>query len=97
MEIVMRKVEIYSQPQCPYCHHAKALLEAKEIAYEEYNVAADRGLLTEMVERTGGRTLPQILINDQAIGGFDDLRQLEQQGALELLLDQGVSHAAALA
>ena len=84
----MRKVEIYSQPQCPYCHHAKALLDTKEIAYEEYNIASDRALLTEMVERTGGRTLPQIVINDQAIGGYDDLRQLEDQGLLQALLDE---------
>jgi glutaredoxin 3 len=88
MENVMRKVEIYSQPQCPYCHHAKALLDAKDIAYEEYNIASDRALLTEMVDRTGGRTLPQIVINDRAIGGFDDLRQLEDDGVLDSLLSE---------
>ncbi len=82
----MRKVEIYSQPQCPYCHHAKALLDAKEIAYEEYDIASDRALLTEMVERTRGRTVPQIVINDRVIGGFDDLRQLEDKGILDSLL-----------
>ena len=85
----MQKVEIYTQPQCPYCHHAKALLEAREIVYQEYNIATDQSALTEMVSRTGGRTLPQIVINDQAIGGFDDLSRLDSEGQLSVLLEAG--------
>ncbi|MCU7845611.1 MAG: glutaredoxin 3 [Candidatus Thiodiazotropha sp. (ex Monitilora ramsayi)] len=87
----MRKVEIYTQPQCPYCHHAKALLEAREIVFQEYNVAVDQDALIEMVGRTGGRTLPQIVINDKAIGGFDDLSRLDSEGQLSALLEAGPS------
>ncbi|MCU7811401.1 MAG: glutaredoxin 3 [Candidatus Thiodiazotropha sp. (ex Notomyrtea botanica)] len=87
----MQKVEIYTQPQCPFCSHAKALLDSREITYEEYNVATDQGVLSEMLSRTGGRTLPQIVINNQAIGGFEDLRQLDSEGRLSSLLDAGSS------
>lgn len=83
----MNKVEIYSHPGCSYCHQAKGLLKARGIEYHELDVAQDQRLLAEMIERTGGRTLPQILINDRLIGGFDDLRHLEQTHKLEPLLN----------
>jgi len=84
----MNKVEIYSHPGCGYCHQAKGLLNARGIEYQELDVAQDRQLLAQMMERTGGRTLPQIIINDQVIGGFDDLRQLDQSKQLKTLLNQ---------
>ncbi|MCU7930227.1 MAG: glutaredoxin 3 [Candidatus Thiodiazotropha sp. (ex Codakia rugifera)] len=83
----MNNVEIYTRSQCPYCLNAKALLDARDIAYEEFDIGGDQLVLSEMVDRTGGRTVPQIVINDQAIGGFDDLRQLDQAGHLTSLLE----------
>jgi len=83
----MNKVEIYSHPSCSYCHQAKGLLNARGIEYQELNVGQDRQLLAQMVERTGGRTFPQIIIKDQAIGGFDDLRRLDQKQQLSTLLN----------
>ncbi|MCU7928545.1 MAG: glutaredoxin 3 [Candidatus Thiodiazotropha sp. (ex Dulcina madagascariensis)] len=82
----MNSVEIYTKSQCPYCSHAKALLDARNIAYKEFDVGGDQGVFTEMVSRTGGRTLPQIIINDQVIGGFDDLHKIDSKGQLTFLL-----------
>jgi glutaredoxin 3 len=82
----MSEIVIYTRPQCPYCSHAKALLDSRRIAYEELDVTQDSALLTEMVSRTGGRTFPQIVIADQAIGGYDDLRALDSRGRLIALL-----------
>ena len=82
----MPDVTIYSKPNCPFCNHAKALLEARQVAYEELDVSRDPELLTEMTSRTGGRTFPQIVIGEQVVGGYDDLRALDQRGGLLALL-----------
>lgn len=82
----MSNVEIYSHPSCGYCHQAKGLLNARGIEFEELDVELYRPLMTEMVQRTGGRTLPQIIINDKAIGGFDELHQLDLKDELTALI-----------
>jgi len=83
----MPHVTVYSGPSCPYCTKAKALLDRKKVTYEEFNVKADEGKLNEMLERTGGRkTIPQIFINNQHIGGCDDLYALNDAGKLDELL-----------
>jgi len=81
----MNKVEIYSHPGCSFCHQAKGLLNARGVEFQELDVGHDKQLLAQMIERTGGRTLPQIIINDQAIGGFDELRRLDQEKKLGAL------------
>ena len=67
------KVVIWSKNGCTYCEKAKALLKAKEIAYEERNINTSwtREQLLEAVPNA--RTVPQIFINNELIGGFDDL------------------------
>ncbi|MEO0348304.1 MAG: glutaredoxin 3 [Pseudomonadota bacterium] len=81
------KVEIYTIPTCPYCNLAKALLKEKNVDYQEIDVAGDNDLRAKMVERAGGRrTVPQIFINDQHIGGNDDLQALNRDGKLDSLL-----------
>jgi glutaredoxin 3 len=83
----MARVEIYTSPFCGYCHRAKQLLRQKGIAYSEIDVMADTAKKQEMVTRArGGRTVPQIFINEQHIGGCDDLYALDQQGGLDPLL-----------
>lgn len=84
----MNKVEVYSHPGCGFCQQAKALLRARGIEYQELDVALDQQLMSEMVSRTGGRTLPQIVINDRAIGGFDSLIELDRNNDLLSLLNQ---------
>lgn len=81
------KVEIYTKWGCPYCVRAKALLDGKGVAYAEYDITLGGPRRAEMVERVpGASTVPQILINDQAIGGCDDLHALDRAGKLDSLL-----------
>ena len=83
----MAKIEIYSTEVCPYCVRAKDLLTRKGATYTEMRVDNDDTLRSTMIERAGGRrSVPQIFINDQHIGGCDDLYALEQAGKLDALL-----------
>lgn len=83
----MAKVEVYTTSYCPFCHGAKALLARKGVAFEEIDVTDDPELREKMVERAGGRrTVPEIFINGRIIGGFDELRALEAEGALDAIL-----------
>ena len=83
----MAKVELYTKATCGYCMMAKRLLTRKGVDFEEYPVAADAQKYDEMVRRSGGgRTVPQIFIDDRHIGGFDDLNALDRAGNLDPLL-----------
>ncbi len=83
----MPEVIVYSGPTCPYCTKAKALLDKKHVAYEDFNVKEDAAKLEEMLSRSNGRkTIPQIFINGQHVGGCDDLYALEAAGKLDELL-----------
>jgi len=82
----MAKVEIYTTDHCTYCSRAKMIFEQKDIPYTEYDVEKDPKKLDEMMQRSGNRSVPQIFINDQKIGGFDALWELEKQGTLDNLL-----------
>ena len=83
----MAKIEIYSTQVCPYCVRAKDLLSRKGAIFTEIRVDNDDALRTSMTTRAGGRrSVPQIFINDQHIGGCDDLYALEQAGKLDALL-----------
>lgn len=86
----MPRVEVYTTAMCPYCVRAKRLLAARGIAYEEIDVGADAELRAEVVERSGGRrTVPQIFIDGEAIGGYDELAALDAAGKLAGLRDAG--------
>ncbi|MCK5545864.1 MAG: glutaredoxin 3 [Rhodospirillaceae bacterium] len=80
------KVEIYTTPICGYCHRAKGLLQKKGIKFEEINVMMSPDKRREMEERSRGRTVPQIFINDKPIGGSDDLFELDFDGELNAML-----------
>jgi glutaredoxin 3 len=67
------KIEIYTQKHCPWCHRTKALFKKKKTDFEEIMVTADSPEWDRMIERTGGRTTPQILIDGEAIGGYTEL------------------------
>jgi glutaredoxin 3 len=83
------KVEVYSTGYCPYCFRAKALLRSKGVDFEEIDVTDDPALRAQMVELAGGRrTVPEIFINGEIIGGCDELYALEETGELDLLLAQ---------
>jgi len=81
------KVEVYTTSYCPYCVRAKSLLSRKGITYEEIDVTDDEELRAKMIEMSGGRrTVPEIFINGKIIGGYDDLKALEDAGKLDGLL-----------
>ena len=83
----MPKVEIYTWSTCPFCIRAKGLLNQKGVEYTEYCIDGDNEARQKMTVRAnGGRSLPQIFINDQHIGGCDDLYELEFQGKLDGVL-----------
>jgi glutaredoxin 3 len=83
----MTQVTVYSGPHCPYCESAKMLLKKKGVAFDDFNVRTDAGKMEEMLQKSGGkRTIPQIFIGGQHIGGCDDLYALDSVGKLDALL-----------
>ena len=86
-EIIMPKVLIYATAACPYCINAERLLMSKGVKeINKIRVDLQPEQRIEMMEKTGRRTVPQIYIGDQHIGGFDDLRALDLAGRLDSLL-----------
>ena len=82
----MARVEIYVKTFCPYCYRAQMLLDSKGVEYETYVLDSGEHR-QEMIQRASGRTtVPQIFIDDQHVGGCDDLYALDRQGKLEQLL-----------
>ncbi len=71
---------------CPFCRSAKALLEKRGVAYEEINLARDPDGRNKLQEITGMVTFPQIVIDGQTIGGFDELLAADRAGRLPDLL-----------
>ena len=83
----MARIEVYTTKYCPYCTRAKALLRSKGVEFDEIDVTDDPELRMRMVELSGGRrTVPEIFINGEIIGGCDELYELEMSGELDALL-----------
>ena len=85
----MAKIDIYTTTYCPYCVRAKALLSQKGVVFNEIKVDDNPELRAEMTQRShGGRTVPQIFIANEAIGGCDELYALAASNQLDALLKQ---------
>ena len=85
--MAVAKVEIYTKMFCGYCVRAKRLLESKGVDFTEYDVTMDREKAAELRERAPlARTVPQIFIDDQNVGGSDELAALDRAGKLDSLL-----------
>ncbi|HEX3500569.1 MAG TPA: glutaredoxin 3 [Stellaceae bacterium] len=83
----MAKVEMYSTMFCPYCARARSLLQRKGVTFTDIDVDAQPDKRDEMVKRANGRyTVPQIFIDDEHVGGSDDLMALESAGKLDAKL-----------
>ena len=82
----MANIEIYSKDWCPYCKKAKALFKSKGLEFTEVNITSDLDEQERMISRSGRRTVPQIFIDDVAIGGYDDLAILNDRCELDRLL-----------
>ena len=85
------KIEIYTKSYCPFCHRAKALLDAKGLSYEEIEVSMSPALEQESQQRSGRDTVPQVFINDLHIGGSDDLAEAAANGSLDELIATSVA------
>lgn len=78
----MKKIEVYTRPGCGYCVGAKRLLKSQGLDFIEHDTARDSAKLNEMRERSPQRIFPQIFINNQLVGGFDDLLILNNKQGL---------------
>jgi glutaredoxin 3 len=85
----MSKVEIYTQPWCPFCARAVHILSGKGVAFREIDAPHGTPERAEATRRSGGRTtVPQIFIDGQHVGGCDDLVALDRAGKLDTLLHE---------
>jgi len=82
----MATIEIYTTAVCPYCDRAKMLLKQKNAVFTEIRVDTDDKKREEMIQRSQRKSVPQIFINNQHIGGCDDLYELEKAHKLDALL-----------
>lgn len=82
----MAKVVVYTKSYCPYCDRAKALLNQKGVAFEEVDLDDRPEEYAALKQRTGLMTVPQILIDDQLVGGYTDMAELDREGKLDPLL-----------
>jgi len=83
----MAKIRMYATAVCPFCTRAEMLLKSKGVTeIEKIRVDLDPQQRSEMMQKTGRRTVPQIYIGEIHVGGFDDLARLERAGKLESLL-----------
>ncbi len=83
------KIEMYTKDHCPYCSHARALLQQYGVDFVEYDVTHDAARISEMVDRSLGQWMvPQIFFDGVPMGGCDDLRILHHRGLLQGMFDQ---------
>ncbi len=83
----MTHIEIYTKDWCPFCHRAKALLRSEELSFNEIDVTIDAEREREMVLRSRRRSVPQIFIGTNHVGGFDDLSALHDSGELYRIIE----------
>ena len=84
----MKNITVYMGPMCSYCDAAKRLLNKKNIPFKEINIALEEGKMEEMLKKSNGmKTIPQIFIENSHIGGYDELRTLENKGELDKLIN----------
>lgn len=85
----MARIEIFSGPKCGYCARAKAILDGKGLAYDDYDISGDAGQREELLRRLPRvRSIPQIFIAGEHIGGYEDLCRLAESGRLDELVDK---------
>jgi GrxC family glutaredoxin len=77
---------VYTKSNCPYCDYAKSFLAEQKIQYIEKRIDTDASYLSEMVQKTKGRTVPQIIIKGLPIGGYDDMMKLVDEGTFKDLI-----------
>ena len=81
------KVRMYTTPWCGFCAAARKLLGTKGIGFEDIDVSMDPKLRQQMTDLSGGATVPQILIDDKPVGGYDEIAALDSTGELDQMLN----------
>jgi glutaredoxin 3 len=89
------EVRIYVTSWCPYCARAKQLLQSKGVSFTEIDVDGRQDLRGWLLSATGQRTVPQVFVNGQPLGGFSDIDALDEEGRLDLLLAEAPRPGAA--
>ena len=79
----MNRIEIYTKNWCRWCERAKALLDARNLPFVEFDVTDGGMLEEEMIERSGKLTVPQVFLDGESIGGYDNLVRLDATGDLQ--------------
>ena len=82
----MNKVVMYCTSTCQYCHKAEKLLKKKGVVINKINIEGNKPKIKEMLKRSRRNTVPQIFIDGEHIGGFDELEKIERKGKLDKLL-----------
>jgi glutaredoxin 3 len=83
----MKDVTVYTTNYCSYCNRAKNLLKSKGVSFKEIDVTGDDAMREKLVEMSGGaKTVPQIWIGTEHVGGYGDLADLEKEGKLDAML-----------
>ena len=86
----MPRIVMYTTTYCPFCVGAKTLLSSKDVTWEEINLDSEPHRRAEMIEKAGGRrTVPQIFVDGQGLGGYDDIAELDRRGELKGILQTG--------
>ncbi len=83
----MSRMKVYTTEPCGYCRTAKALLAKRRIAYEEVNLARDPEGRAQLVRLTGMMTFPQVVVDGQPLGGYQELVRADREGALAALAE----------
>ncbi|MFN2333807.1 MAG: glutaredoxin 3 [Wenzhouxiangellaceae bacterium] len=83
-----KPIVMYSRATCPFCVAARNLLQDKNVNWTEVSLDAEPDKRAEMIDRSGRRTVPQIFVGDFHVGGFDDLKALNQAGDLDRVLSE---------
>jgi glutaredoxin 3 len=83
----MTRLTIYTTEPCGYCRTAKALLDKRSVPYEEINLAKDPNGRAELVKLTGMMTFPQVVIDGEPIGGYQELAMADRSGRLAELVE----------
>lgn len=79
-EGLMKDVTIYTTDYCPYCRQAERFLTEKQVPFKQIDVTNDDAMRTKLVELTGQRTVPQIFVGEESIGGYSDMMKLHTAG-----------------
>ena len=85
------KITVYGSEHCTYCTAARMLLKKKGLDFEDILVTGDESAREEMERLTGRHTVPQVIINDVVVGGFDELYTMDESGELDRLLREAAS------